>query len=107
MAPALRHILFLQGLASWFFDRLGRALAARGHAVQRVNFNGGDRLFWRLPGAIDYRGHLRDWPVFLDRLLIERQVSDIILFGDSRPLHRAAIPVAAARGIRLHVIEEA
>jgi capsular polysaccharide export protein len=43
-----RSFLFLQGLASWFFDRLGRALIERGHAVHRVNFNGGDRLFWRL-----------------------------------------------------------
>jgi capsular polysaccharide export protein len=101
-----RSFLFLQGLASWFFDRLGKALAARGHAVHRVNFNGGDRLFWRLPGAIDYRGKLNDWPAYLDRLLIERHVSDLILFGDCRPVHRLAIPIARARSARVHVAEE-
>ena len=102
-----RSFLFLQGLASQFFARLGRALAAQGHAVHRVNFNGGDRLFWRLPGAVDYSGRLADWPAFLDRLLAERQITDIILFGDSRPVHRTAIPVARARGIAVHVVEEA
>src|SRR5438105_14866683 len=44
-----RSFLFLQGLATRFFERLGRALADRGYAVHRVNFNGGDRAFWRLP----------------------------------------------------------
>jgi capsular polysaccharide export protein len=102
----VRSVLFLQGLASAFFARLGRALTARGHAVHRVNFNGGDRLFWRLPGAVDYRGSLREWPDFLDRLLVEKSVSNIILFGDCRPVHRAAIPVALTRGVRVHVVEE-
>jgi capsular polysaccharide export protein len=101
-----RSFLFLQGLASRFFERLGAALAERGHAVHRINFNGGDRVFWRLPGAVDYRGNLHDWPSFLDRLLVEYQVTDIILFGDCRPLHRLAIPLARARSVRVHVVEE-
>lgn len=101
-----RSFLFLQGLASWFFDRLGRTLFERGHAVHRVNFNGGDRLFWCLPDSDDYGGRLDDWPEFLDDLLIERQVTDLILFGDCRPLHHAAIPIAKAFGARVHVVEE-
>jgi capsular polysaccharide export protein len=101
-----RSFLFLQGLASRFFERLGAALAERGHPVRRINFNGGDRVFWRLPGAVDYRGNLHDWPSFLDRLLVEYQVTDIILFGDCRPLHRLAIPLARARSVRVHVVEE-
>ena len=43
-------------MATRFFERLGQALFERGHAVHRVNFNGGDRAFWRLPGAVDFRG---------------------------------------------------
>jgi capsular polysaccharide export protein len=105
--PAGRSFLFLQGLATRFFARLGRALAARGHDVHRVNFNGGDRLFWHLPGALDFTGRFAEWPEFLDRLLSEWAVTDVILFGDCRPVHRAAIRVAAARAIRVHVVEEA
>jgi capsular polysaccharide export protein len=106
LADARRGFLFLQGMATRFFDRLGRALAERGHAVYRVNFNGGDRAFWRLPGAVDFCGRPKDWPEFLDRLIIELGISDIILFGDCRPLHRAAIRVAETRALRIHVVEE-
>ncbi len=49
-----RSVLFLQGPISSFFDRLGRALIARGHRVHRVNLHFGDQLFWRLP-ATDFR----------------------------------------------------
>jgi len=60
-ASSERGFLFLQGLASWFFDRLGRALLARGHRVHRVNFNGGDRAFWHLSGAVDFCGREHEW----------------------------------------------
>src|SRR5215469_14628981 len=105
-APVGRGFLFLQGIATRFFERLGRALRARGHAVHRVNFNGGDRAFWHLSGAVDFCGREHEWPEFLDRLIIERSISDIILFGDCRPLHRAAIRVAQSRGMRVYVVEE-
>lgn len=105
-APAGRGFLFLQGMATRFFERLGQALAARGHAVYRVNFNGGDRAFWRLPGALDFCGRPEEWPGFLDRLIVDKRISDIVLFGDCRPLHRAAIRVAEARLLRIHVVEE-
>jgi capsular polysaccharide export protein len=105
-ARAGRRFLFLQGMATRFFERLGKALATHGHAVHRVNFNGGDRAFWRLPGAIDFCGRAGEWPEFLDRLVVDKAISDIILFGDCRPLHRTAIRVAEIRALRVHVVEE-
>ena len=101
-----RGFLFLQGMATRFFARLGQALAGRGHSVYRVNFNGGDRAFWRLPGSVDFCGRPEEWPEFLDRLIDDRAISDVILFGDCRPLHRAAIRVAESRALRIHVVEE-
>ncbi len=106
VAGSGRSFLFLQGLATRFFESLGRALAARGHAVHRVNFNGGDRAFWRLPGAVDFRGRAEEWPSFLDGLLAAAGVSDIILFGDCRPPHHAAIAVARRQGLPVWVVEE-
>src|SRR5713226_7191493 len=100
------NFLFLQGMASFFFAQLGQALTTTGHHVHRINFNGGDRVFWRRPGAIDYRGGLEDWPEFLATCLADWSITDIILFGDCRPLHRVAIQVAARRGIRVHVFEQ-
>ena len=101
-----REFLFLQGLAGPFFSCLGKALAEAGHGVHRVNFNGGDRIYWRAPGAVDYRGGAERWPLFLSRLLDERGVTDLVLFGDCRPLHSAAIEIAVQRQIQVHVFEE-
>jgi capsular polysaccharide export protein len=85
---------------------LGQRLAGAGHGVRRINFNGGDKLYWRGPEATDYRGTLKGWPVFLDRYLDRAPATDIVLFGDCRPLHAAAIQVARARGMQIHVFEE-
>jgi capsular polysaccharide export protein len=93
-----RSFLFLQGPISNFFDRLARALIARGHRVHRVNLHYGDRLFWRLP-AIDYRGRLEDWRDFVADLLERHQVTDLVLHGDRRPYHIIAAEEARARGI--------
>ena len=101
-----RTFLFLQGLASPFFVRLGHALKERGYGVARVNLNLGDRLFWNIPGAVDYRGAFEDWRGFLSRFMDERGVTDLVLFGDGRPYHRVAIATAQLRGVRVHVFEE-
>jgi capsular polysaccharide export protein len=101
-----RRFLFLQGNASWFFARLGLALAKQGHAVHRINFNGGDAAFWKLPGAASYRGKLADWPAFLEQRLAEWSITDIVLFGDWRPLHRPAVDLAKARAIAVHCCDE-
>ena len=101
-----REFLFLQGLAGPFFALLGQRLRQAGHGVRRINFNGGDKLYWRAPGATDYRGSLARWPGFLDSYLDRAPATDLVLFGDCRPLHAAAIRVARARGMQVHVFEE-
>jgi capsular polysaccharide export protein len=93
-----RSFLFLQGPISTFFDRLGRALLARGHRVHRVNLHLGDQLFWRLP-ATNFRGRFEDWRGFVADLLEEHQITDLVLHGDRRPYHIVAAEEARARGI--------
>ncbi len=101
-----RSFLFLQGMATRFFAKLGSALAKNGHQVHRINFNGGDRLFWLRPGAVDFTQDLKAWPQFLEEHLIAWSVTDIILFGDCRPLHREAVRLASLRGVRVYVVDE-
>jgi capsular polysaccharide export protein len=98
--------LFLQGPASLFFARLAHGLRARGHQVRRINFNGGDRVFWRGTGAIDYYGDEETWSPFLMKYLSEHQITDLVLLSDCRPLHRLAIKLAKANGITTHIFEE-
>ncbi|WP_205466478.1 capsular biosynthesis protein [Novosphingobium sp. BW1] len=101
-----RSVLLLQGLMGPLFRRLGQELLRQGHAVHKVNFNGGDRLFWRLPGGIEYRGSLSDWPTALRTILQEKAVTDVVLFGDCRVHHLAATAVCRELDIPVHVFEE-
>lgn len=103
VAPA-RHFLFLQGLPGPFFRRLGRALEEGGAAVSRVNFNGGDMIDWR--GAPAFRGTEEEWPEWLAAHATALGVTDIVVFGDARPMHQAARALADRRGLRFHAFEE-
>jgi capsular polysaccharide export protein len=103
-AGGRRAFLFLQGPISPFFDRLGRALVARGHRVHRINLHFGDRLFWRLP-ATDFRGRFADWRRFVAAFLDEQRITDLVLHGDRRPYHLVAAEEARARGIAVFVTD--
>ena len=92
-----RRFLFLQGPISPFFPEVAAGLRALGHAAHRVNLCLGDKLFWRGPGAADYRGRAGDWPAFVGAFLDRHGISDLVLLGEQRPLHRAAIAEARAR----------
>ena len=100
-----RTFLFLQGPHGSYFARLGGALAARGHQVRRINLCGGDRRDWPGP-ATSYRGPIRAWPTFFDDFVVEHGVTDVILFGDCRPMHASAHGMAKLRNLRVHVLEE-
>lgn len=99
-----RSFLLLQGPISSCFDRLGRALLARGHRVHRINLHLGDQLFWRLP-ATHFRGRFADWRGFVAGALDEHQITDLVLHGDRRPYHIVAAEEARARGIAVIVTD--
>jgi capsular polysaccharide export protein len=101
-----RSFFFLQGLATPFFSALASEIQRRGHSVVRVNLCGGDKLFWRVGSSVDFCGREEDWPDFLGRLVAQHGVTDVLLFGDCRPYHQAAIKVAKSRGLAVHVFEE-
>lgn len=99
--------LMLQGPHGPFFDRLGRLLRAAGAVVWRCGFNAGDEFFWSDPKSfIRHQGSVDDWPDHLAAILDDKGVTDIVLYGDVRPIHATARRLAAARGLRVHVFEE-
>ncbi|TGX48689.1 capsular biosynthesis protein [Sphingomonas gei] len=100
-----RTFLFLQGPPGPFFRQLGEALRCAGGRVLRVNFHGGDCLDWGAR-AIDFRGVAEAWPAALGAIIERHRVTDIVLFGDCRPLHHAAISTAHAWRVTVHVFEE-
>ncbi|MBL6459331.1 capsular biosynthesis protein [Belnapia sp. T6] len=100
-----RRFLFLQGPISPFFAEVAAGLRALGHGCWRINLCLGDRLFWRGPGAVDYRGRLGDWPAFVDAFYARHGITDLVLLGEQRPYHKAAIAAARARGIAVTVTD--
>jgi capsular polysaccharide export protein len=102
-----RRFLLLQGPHGPFFHQLGQMLRRTGAQVWRVGFNRGDRAFWPDGGSfVPYRGRTEDWAEAVADLLARHQITDIVLYGDTRPVHAAAIQAARAAGARVHVFEE-
>ena len=101
----VNSFLFLQGVSSPFFSRLAQRLRAEGQSVRQVTFNMGDTLYGKgqrvfcsaRPGQLD---------AFFADCFSRHEITDVVLFGDCRPVHKPAVRLARLRGIRVHVFEE-
>ncbi|MEM7270285.1 MAG: capsular biosynthesis protein, partial [Pseudomonadota bacterium] len=101
-----RVFLLLQGPMSFFFTYLARALRAEGADVRRIHVCPGDRLFWRGPGGVSFRGRPDDWPAYIRSYIRSEGITDIVSLGDGRRWHADALPVAKELGVRVHVVEQ-
>lgn len=101
-----RHFLLLQGPMGSFFKKLAAALRAEGHTTLRINFNGGDRLHFSSRHAKDFIGKLEDWPQTVRTIAQTHRITDLVVYGDCRPLHQIAIAQLRPLGVRIHVFEE-
>jgi capsular polysaccharide export protein len=104
-ARSQRVFLFLQGPSSTVFSRIADHLEAAGCRAIRINLNLGDWIFWRRSGAFNYRGSPEAWPGYIRDLIDKQCVTDIILLGEERPYHRAAIQEAYASGAAIYAVE--
>lgn len=106
MSPR-RKFLFLQGPHGPFFRQLGAKVAATGVSVERIGFNRGDLVFWQgNMGFTAFNGMADEWRGFLEAHLSKAGITDIVLYGDSRPFHKTAREIAKRRGITAHCFEE-
>ncbi|MDQ0457374.1 capsule biosynthesis protein [Rhizobium paknamense] len=100
-----RNFLFLQGPASPFLRHLAAALERRGASVHKINVCLGDILFWRRWPIHVYRGPDTDWKAYLDDFLYRHAITDLVMLGDGREKHAAAIALARSLGLRVHIFE--
>lgn len=101
-----RRVLLLQGPNGPFFARLRDYLSGRGSYVVKVNFNGGDDFFYRSGDIVRFTDPMVLWEATLRRLLVERHIEAIVVFGSSRRQHRIAARVAESIGMPFWVFEE-
>ena len=104
---AQRRFLFLQGPHGPFFYELSRKLLAAGQSVHRIGINRGDQYYW--PDDLRYTAFtsgMSEWQVFLEDFVALHDITDLVIYGDARPIHVAAREVSSARNLRLHCFEE-
>ncbi len=102
-----RMFLFLQGPHGPFFSQLACALESYGHATNQIGFNQGDKIFWANKRSfIPFTLPIHAWSGFLQREFREKQITDLVIYNDTRPLHKTAIQAAHAKGINVHIFEE-
>ncbi len=63
-------------------------------------------MYWGGRPAWNYRGHISGLLDFLDDKYRKFGITDQILFGDRRPVHRPAVNHGEVCGVRTHVFEE-
>lgn len=97
----------LQGPHGPFFRQLAAMIRAAGCDVERIGFNGGDQAFWRgNDGYVAFDAEPETWESWISDYLDRTSTTDIVLYGEPRPVHRSALDIARARGIRTHIFEE-
>ena len=103
--PNYKNVLLLQGPVGGFFKRLSDYWVKRQAKVVKINFNSGDDYFYP-ENSIQYKQSLHQWPNFLRKILIEREIDAVFLFGDCRPIHKPAKSLCDSLLIDLWCFEE-
>lgn len=100
-----KNVLLLQGPIGPFFYRFSKKLKQAGATVYKINFNGGDLLFYPFT-SVSYTKSLEDFESFLRDFCSENNIDSMIVFNDCRPIHSVAKAVAKEMNINLGVFEE-
>jgi capsular polysaccharide export protein len=96
-----RSFVFLQGPHGPFFAQLGKMLRRAGVRTVRVGFNRGDQAFWRPKSSyIPYDGPHSEWPTHFKTLIQDHALTDLVVYGDTRPIHAQAIEMFNPRSGR-------
>ena len=107
LQTAQRRFLFLQGPHGPFFSQLAKMLTAAGAEVWRVGFNAGDAFFWHDPTHfIPFQDSPENWEAALTKIVNDHGITDIALYGDTRPIHAQAVALARSKSLEVHVFEE-
>lgn len=100
------NVLLLQAPVGPFFRRFAHDLEQHGHTAFKINFNGGDSLFFSDRRSYAFRDKPDHWEAYLEDFISQHAIDRIYVFGDCRAYHRIAKQVAQRLGVRFFVFEE-
>jgi capsular polysaccharide export protein len=103
---AKKRILLLQGPVGGYFKYLHRRLEECGYEVRRLVFSGGDILFSFGEKREIVKPKDGNYEAAIETVIHDWPADAVILFGDERPIHRAAKQAAAHRGVPVFCFEE-
>lgn len=89
------------------FSQLTSTLESYSHATSQIGFNQEDKIFWaNKRNFFPYTLPTHAWSGFLQREFRNKQITDLVIYNDTRSFHKNAIQAAHAKGINLHILEE-
>lgn len=100
-----KNVLMLQGPMGPFFKRLACDLSMHGAKVFKINFNGGDWVFFR-KAQKNFGAPLECWPDVFRMAVREWHIDAVFLYGDCRPVHARIVPVCEELGVQIVTFEE-
>ncbi|EAH7428538.1 capsule biosynthesis protein [Campylobacter coli] len=99
-----KTVLLLQGPVGTFFHRLAIKMKKNKTKVFKLNFNGGDFLFY--PSGKRCKCDEKDLENFYENFFKEKKTDAIVMYNDCRLIHAKAIKVARKLGIGIWIFEE-
>lgn len=99
-----KNVVLLQAPVGRFFAILAKKLQKIGAKVDKINFNGGDFIFY--PRAKSYKGSRDNLESFYKEFFIQKNTQAVLMYNDCRFVHKVAIKVAKELGISVWIFEE-
>lgn len=99
-----KNVILLQGPVGNFFYRLAKKLKKYNAKILKINFNGGDFLFY--PSGKIYKGKEEDLTQFYEKIFKQYKVQAILMYNDCRLIHKKAIELAKKLNIDVWIFEE-
>ncbi|WP_283801865.1 capsule polysaccharide modification protein KpsS [Campylobacter jejuni] len=99
-----KTVLLLQGPVGTFFHCLAIKMKKNKTKVFKLNFNGGDFLFY--PSGKRCKCDEKDLENFYESFFKEKKIDAIVMYNDCRLIHAKAIKVAKGLGIGIWIFEE-
>ncbi|ECQ6030561.1 capsule biosynthesis protein [Campylobacter coli] len=99
-----KTVLLLQGPVGTFFHRLAIKMKKNEAKIFKLNFNGGDFLFY--PSGKRCKCDEKDLENFYENFFKEKKTDAIVMYNDCRLIHAKAIKVAKELGIGIWIFEE-